>query len=698
MKINNTINNQYTQKTSFKASLLDIMNNKYPKIAAQPVSSTNTMLPGAYAPVSTPVATNYNKTGNLFTLMMGRMTASASTAAAPVQTTAVDNNLKTPKLEGYKNNLRSMFQNNQAVIYAMVPRTFNAKDTDGNGLIEGNEESGTFINMIERLDELKSYGVNTLHWLPINPPGVFSAKGDSGSVYAPADYLSIDPLLDDPKNQKNVYEEAKEAINECHKRGIRVMVDLPSCMSSDLYAERFNDLSAVDADGKPKTPEGWEDIKMFKVWEDADKKILNPALVDYHKKFVDMCIDLGIDGIRADVSRAKSPEFWDIIIAYARSKDPEFAMLAETYTYEDASPMKNMPADRPEEALKAGFDSYYGQYHIFPIWKASDFHKFVTENLEMTHKSGFDKGKSIIGSFATHDDKSAMSNGGAEYCMLTNIAQATLPMLNPYIVSGFESGDRYIYDYANKMLDVSFNDLMKKPRYNKVINAIMAEQNSPKFIELEKKLEVNKDEVIPYTKIEALMKSPKANMKLKDLQKDEEFGEVIDFLSTFKLTKDSIIHYAHNEQIDIFNRSRKPGGHNPEIGKHFGKLMNEFRKQYYDVVGAKGSSYMPLKVKGDDRDDVIAYARHNHGKTLVVVMNKNVHSGHRVKVIVPGLKASQILTDLSPEYGQKSVWKAENGAIDMELGMARGHIFEIDDPNIEQLVLESGGKVYKQNM
>ena len=188
------------------------------------------------------------------------------------------------------------------------------------------------------------------------------------------------------------------------------------------------------------------------------------------------------------------------------------------------------------------------------------------------------------------------------------------------------------------------------------------------------------------------------NQELKDLQKDEEFGEVIDFLSTFKLTKDSIIHYAHNEQIDIFNRSRKPGGHNPEIGKHFGKLMNEFRKQYYDVIGAKGSSYMPLKVKGDDRDDVIAYARHNHGKTLVVVMNKNVHSGHRVKVIVPGLKASQILTDLSPEYGQKSVWKAENGAIDMELGMARGHIFEIDDPNIEQLVLESGGKVYKQNM
>ena len=348
MKIN-PLKQSYTQKASFKASLLEMMNNKYTNSGSSSVSVTNNTLPGGYVPVSTPIANQYAKVGNLISIMM----QPKNQIPAAVSITPTNTNLKTPKLEGYKNNLRSMFQNNQAVIYAMVPRTFNAKDTDGNGLIEGNEESGTFINMIERLDELKSYGINTLHWLPINPPGVFSAKGDSGSVYAPADYLSIDPLLDDPKNPKNVYEEAKEAINECHKRGIRVMLDLPSCMSADLYAERFKDLSAVDADGKPKTPEGWEDIKMFKVWEDADKKILNQALVDYHKKFIDMCIDLGIDGIRADVSRAKAPQFWDIIIPYARSKDPEFAMLAETYTYEDASPMKNMPADRPEEALKA---------------------------------------------------------------------------------------------------------------------------------------------------------------------------------------------------------------------------------------------------------------------------------------------------------------------------------------------------------
>ncbi len=54
-----------------------------------------------------------------------------------------------------------MFKHNKAVIYAMIPRTFNAKDRDGDGLIDMDkgEDPGTFINDIERLDELKRYGI-----------------------------------------------------------------------------------------------------------------------------------------------------------------------------------------------------------------------------------------------------------------------------------------------------------------------------------------------------------------------------------------------------------------------------------------------------------------------------------------------------------------------------------------------------------
>ena len=68
-------------------------------------------------------------------------------------------------------NLREMFQNNQAVIYSVNLRTFNAKDLNGNGIIDFSlgETSGSFVNSIERLDELKELGVNTVHLLPITP-------------------------------------------------------------------------------------------------------------------------------------------------------------------------------------------------------------------------------------------------------------------------------------------------------------------------------------------------------------------------------------------------------------------------------------------------------------------------------------------------------------------------------------------------
>ena len=325
----NTIN---THKTNFKASLLTQMMQQHsamPATQALNTSQTPAQVP-AYVPVTTPIADKYNTkyaAGSLLNVLMNKPkyanAVQSVVASAPVAAVA-----QTEAPLNYRNNLRSMFQNNQAVIFALIPRTFTAKDTDGNGLIQGNERPGYFSTMVERLDELKTYGINTLHLLPINPPGLKAAKGSAGSVYAPLDYLAIDPKLDDPTNPKNVYEEAKDAIKECHKRDIKVMVDLPSCMSVDLYEAR-PDLRATDAAGNPKTPEGWEDIRMFSPWQDEDNKVLNKALYDYHKKFVDMCIDLGIDGIRADVGRAKPPEFWDHLTSYARSKDPEFAFLAE---------------------------------------------------------------------------------------------------------------------------------------------------------------------------------------------------------------------------------------------------------------------------------------------------------------------------------------------------------------------------------
>src|SRR5574344_216098 len=69
--------------------------------------------------------------------------------------------------ENWSNDLKTLFSENKAVIYVINIRTFNAEDTNKNGLIENFEESGNFINAIARLDELNSLGINTIHVLPV---------------------------------------------------------------------------------------------------------------------------------------------------------------------------------------------------------------------------------------------------------------------------------------------------------------------------------------------------------------------------------------------------------------------------------------------------------------------------------------------------------------------------------------------------
>lgn len=356
----------------------------------------------------------------------------------------------------YKNNLRTLFRDNKAVILAIVPRNFTAQDKNGDELIKVNEgeKPGTFLSAIDRLDEVKAQGFNTFHILPIHPPGKTDAMGTAGSLYAPLKYIeedgqiAIDPVLVDPNDPRSPHDQMKAFINECHKRDIKVMLDLPSCASVDMF-KAHPELMAIDKHGNPETPQGWLDIRMFNPWKDKSKRELNQALLDMHMKYVDSCIELGIDGIRSDVARAKPTEFWDILIKHAREKDPEFAMLGESYTYETASPQANMPYDRPEDSLRAGFDAIYGQHHIFHELKnAKEASNYITEMLDMSDR--LPAGKTLIGSFMTHDDESLMNHGGPDFCNLVSIVQSTIPMCNPYVLDGFQSGDYYNYGYAHQ--------------------------------------------------------------------------------------------------------------------------------------------------------------------------------------------------------------------------------------------------------
>lgn len=547
--------------------------------------------------------------------------------AAGVKKVDLNSNAQQP----YKNNLRTMIQNNESVMMAIVPRTFTAKDLNGDDIVmlkEG-EKNGTFLSAIERLDELKNDGINTIHILPIHPMGKKNAQGTAGSLYAPEKFvnddghLAIDPMLIDKNDPRTPDEQFKALIDECHKRNIKVMLDLPSCASVDMF-EAEPELMAYGRNGEEKTPQGWTDIRMFEPWADEAERTLNPALMEMHKQFVDSCIDLGIDGIRADVARAKPTEFWDELISYSHKKDPEFAWLAESYTYECASPMINMPYDRPEDLLNAGFDEYYGQYHIFHDWRnASEFNDYIKFNLDLSHK--LPAGKSVIGSFLTHDDSSSMIHGGENFCKLTTILQSTIPMCNPYYVDGFQTGDYYDYQYRNK------------------------------------------DNVETWT--------TKADPKTGEQVPKYDMNE-------------------HRYRLALFNISRQPGGDCPDIERVMKGAM-EMRAKNLDVLADRNSSFIELDKREDKNDQIITYARHNNGRTILVVANKNPNRNVSGIIEIPGLKADQKLVNMVPEYGEKSEFQVNSNEMKVNLAPADAYVFEIDTPNIEE---DRKGNVYKQKV
>lgn len=530
------------------------------------------------------------------------------------------NNIPSSRVNGYKNNLRSMIQNNESVMLAIVPRTFTAEDVNGDDKVTlcTGEKNGTFLSAISRLDELKEDGINTIHILPIHPTGKKNAMGTAGSLYSPLKFvedngdLAIDPMLIEKDDPRSPNEQFKAFIDECHKRNIKVMLDLPSCASVDWF-EAEPELMAFGRNGEDKTPQGWADIRMFEPWADETKRTLNPALYEMHKQYVDACIELGLDGIRADVARAKPTEFWDKLITYSHTKDPEFAWLGESYTYECASPQVNMMYDRPEDLLRAGFDDYYGQYHIFHDWKGGkEFNDYVISNLDMSHR--LPAGKSVIGSFLTHDDSSSMIHGGENFCKLTTVLQSTIPMCNPYFVDGFQSGDYYDYKYRGTENEETFTD--------------------------------------------------KNTME------------------------------EHRYRLAIFNLSRKPGGDSPDIERVMKGCM-KMRSENLDVLANRDSSFIELDKKEDENDQIITYARHHNGRTILVVANKNPNKNVTGIIEIPGLKKEQKLNNMVPEYGETSEFQLSDNEMKVNLAPADAYVFEIDTPNIEA---DRKGHVFKQKV
>lgn len=356
--------------------------------------------------------------------------------------------------DAWQNDLRSKFLNNESIIMEVNIRSFNSKDFDGDGFIDESigEERGTFINAIERLDELKNLGINTLHVLPITPVGKLKALGTAGSLYAAAGFDSLNEDLYDKSSKLTLAQQAKKFIDEAHKRNIRVIVDVPACASYDLYLNR-PDLFVASSTGEPVVPSDWTDVRLLSV---GTEEKIDTNVYSLYKDFVKYMLELGVDGIRADVAHSKTAAFWKELIEYSRSKDPEFLWLAESSeNWHDA--ISSQAVFTPyDKLLEAGFDGYYGSFFDLKDWHNSkDFHKQVGFTLGEIKR--FNDNKSVIGSFTTHDEVSPVVLKGEKLSEMMIWLNATLP-INSYFVDGFQTGDTYLYKNGNKLAPHSNTD------------------------------------------------------------------------------------------------------------------------------------------------------------------------------------------------------------------------------------------------
>ena len=356
---------------------------------------------------------------------------------------------------GWSNDLRSLFAANKSIIYAINIRSFGAQDLNGDDIIqvEYGDKTGTFINAAARLNELTKLGVNTVYLLPITKTGKLKAMGTAGSLYALDSFDKINPQLDDKTNPASVEQEAKMFVDEAHRLGLRVIVDIPSCGSYDMSLER-PDLFIKDKNSNAVVPADCTDVRLFKVYDDSGK--LNRSLVENYKILIKMLQDIGVDGVRADVAAIKPYEFWKEIIDYARMKDPQFLFIAEACNAW-SNPIKQWgDYTSVQRLLEAGFDGYYGDWAKFDeLSKSKDVLKRIKTDLKIAKQ--FNNQKSTMSSFATHDQQSVIVRGGVPLWEMITWLNITLPM-NPYFLDGYVSGDSYIYRYENKKAQRSFTD------------------------------------------------------------------------------------------------------------------------------------------------------------------------------------------------------------------------------------------------
>lgn len=197
---------------------------------------------------------------------------------------------------------------------------------------------GDLEGVIQKLDYIKSLGVNVIYMNPI-------FKAPSNHKYDTADYMQVDPHF-------GTLETFRKLVAEAAKRGIRILLDasLNHCGSDSVYMDRYGKYPTLGAFENEKIRKdspyySWFEFKqgaqspdkMYEQW--ANPTLANLAEVDGWKNFAyrsdnsvtKYWMRQGAAGWRMDVTPWVSDGFWREWRTHLKRSFPESFSVAEVW-------------------------------------------------------------------------------------------------------------------------------------------------------------------------------------------------------------------------------------------------------------------------------------------------------------------------------------------------------------------------------
>ena len=258
---------------------------------------------------------------------------------------------------------------------------------------------GTLRSAEEKLEFLRSMGIDAIWMMPIYPIGEEGRKGSLGSYYSIQDYCAVNPEF-------GTMEDFDSLIDKAHSLGMKVLLDWVANHTA-RDAKWLKTKPAYwyerEADGTAKVPWDWTDTAKL----NYDNRDVWRGQIEAMRFWVEKH---NIDGFRCDMAMLVPIEFWQQATAVLHAVKPDIFMLAEAeelnlfdkafdmcYAWEIHHMMcdiakgerrvwdlrNTMYADReryPNTAMKMMFTSNHDENS----WSGSEFDRFGAAREAMT--------------------------------------------------------------------------------------------------------------------------------------------------------------------------------------------------------------------------------------------------------------------------------------------------------------------------